>query len=487
MEKSRKNPILQWPYGALFTILLLGIAGALRLTWHHETLVYAKKAASIGLCPENGTISCDLVNTSTYSELWGVPIAALAIPTYFFLLGLILLRRSWSPARTMIIVMGAGTSTYSLFLAGISVWELGFACLWCVFLYGVNFSILFLGILGKKREQKEKALFYIPKLWWGFASFGLLAIVTILIQRGYRSLLIQKSQPPSVTSSIGKCLPPVILKDIQSGTDFLLQDSAHSQKPTLLIFWSSTCGHCRREMPQLVSVLKENPDLFRLVTVTKLRVTPDMNGLSHRAFTQEFAEEIKLNAPILNDPGFLANLLSVTGTPTTFILGSQGRVIHEWKGSIPELATSLKAASRSVASIAPEPCSEHIIPSQTRIDDWVLYSSTQQKTRLMSLISAPTIIVVRPQLSDLEARKNDALIKFAQQIRGKGWKLLLVTQGQPQAHDSPWPLYFTTEPTSSPGVYLVASSGALIKTFFGPLDWSNLTFQEQVYAWLANS
>lgn len=499
MNKKEKNSRFQWPYGALALLLLLGMGAAFRLTWHHETLIYGKQAASIGLCPENQTISCDLVNTSTYSELWGIPIALFAIPTYLFLLGLIFFRHRWTLARTLIVYTGLGTSLYSLFLAGISVWELGFACLWCIFLYFVNIGALVFGVIGKKQEQPEPLSFQLPKLLGSFASFSLLVFFAVFIQKNYRALLIHKNQSfqekftkSSVESEkqslIGKCLPPTTLKDIRSGSAVSLIDPTSLQKPIFLIFWSATCGHCRKEMPKLSQFIKRNPDLFHWVTVSTLRPQKKVGELSHREFTLKFANEIELKAPILNDPGILAPLLQVAGTPSSFLLAPNGQVMKIWKGMIPELDKSLTLASRSLASLAPEPCSENLITTQTQMHDWLLFDSEQNGIRLKSLISSPTIVLVRSQASEFKGSEWNDFLKFSKRMGNLEWKVLLVSLGNPQTHPPlSFPFYFTTEATSSPGVYLVASNGALVKSFSGPLNWDNPTFQEQVFAWLKNS
>lgn len=500
MKSWLKNPRFQWPYGVLALLLGLGIAAALRLTWHHEVLVYGKQAASIGLCPENQAISCDLVNTSSYSELWGIPIALLAVPTYLFLLGLILFRFRWLQARSLIVGLGLATSFYSLFLAGVSFWELGFACLWCGFLYFVNLATLVLGILGKRREQPEKVQFPSAQLLRGAISYVFVTVTIVLAQKGYRSLLIQRGQDSRVASvnqlsamtpkhnSVGKCLPPVTLTDIRSGTDVSIFEKTPNQKSTFLVFWSATCGHCRKEMPQLAEFINKNRDLFHFVTASSLRSKRKVGELSFRDFTLKFANEIDLKVPILNDPGILSGLLQVAGTPTSFIIAPNGRVMKEWKGVIPELGKSLKIASRDLASISPQPCSENLVAAPTQMSDWLLRDREKKELRLKSLISAPTLIWVRSQVKEFTGTDWDDFLKVTREVKKQGWKVLLVANGSPQK--SPpfsFPLYFTTEPTSSPGVYLVASNGALIKNLLGPLEWNNPTFQEQVFAWLKNS
>ncbi|MFM8270704.1 MAG: vitamin K epoxide reductase family protein [Pseudomonadota bacterium] len=93
----------EWPYRLLALLWGLGLGIALRLTWHHENSLYGDSQAKLGLCPENAVINCDVVNTSRYSEFLGFPIAVFAIPTYLFLLFLILIRKRFSQVPLLLL------------------------------------------------------------------------------------------------------------------------------------------------------------------------------------------------------------------------------------------------------------------------------------------------------------------------------------------------------------------------------------------------
>jgi len=492
MMPKQKKSTFQWPYRLLSILLLIGSIAALRLTWHHETLLYAKKAASIGLCPENQTISCDLVNTSSYSELGGIPIALFAVPTYLFLLGLILLRNRWAFFRPLIIVIGACTSLYSLFLAAIAFFEIGFVCLWCLFLYLVNvatFILGFIGYRGYRHENQAEGRFFSLKsgLALSGVSFLGLFLISLFVQSQYRSHLISTAQKPTEKKDLlGKCLPQVTLKDITNGNSFILP-STQSQKPTFLVFWSSTCGHCKKEMPEISAFLKKHPDLFNLVTVTKLKSQQKAGDFDHRDYTINYAKEIDLKGPILNDPGFLSGLLEVKGTPTSFILGPNGRVEKEWQGVVPDLSDSLYRISRNLASLIPEACSENLVAPKTEMSNWILSDQNNSRIELKTLIKAPTIIVVSSPVEPSKESEFGNFMKFSEEITKQGWQYLLISQGQPSGSHALKNRYFTNDSNSSAGVYLVSSQGSLLKAYFGTLDWNNITFQEQVFAWLKNS
>ena len=126
---------------ALSSLLLGGMGLSLVLTHHHENKVYGDASAVLSNCPQTETIDCETVNTSAWSEAFGVPIAAFAFPTYALVL--FLLWKPGPPAPWLAYAFGIGilTTLASLALFWISSRLIGVLCLYCVTLYGVNMSI----------------------------------------------------------------------------------------------------------------------------------------------------------------------------------------------------------------------------------------------------------------------------------------------------------------------------------------------------------
>src|SRR5881296_4770774 len=75
-----------WLLWLLAGALVVGTGICLYLTRFHENQMYGDATATLANCPENETTNCEVVNTSGYSEIAGVPISALGIPTYLLLL-----------------------------------------------------------------------------------------------------------------------------------------------------------------------------------------------------------------------------------------------------------------------------------------------------------------------------------------------------------------------------------------------------------------
>ncbi len=133
---------------ALLAVLGVGLLVALYLVRHK--LKITLDPAYVSSCNLGGAIDCDRVNTSHWSELFGVPISLLAVPTYLVMgtLAWIALRvrnatlpmerATGSIALQSAAMIGLLTVAYSLFLAFVSSVWLRAYCLYCIGLYLVN-------------------------------------------------------------------------------------------------------------------------------------------------------------------------------------------------------------------------------------------------------------------------------------------------------------------------------------------------------------
>lgn len=108
-------------------LALIGLAVALYL-------VYIKFNPSSTLCVGAG--DCEAVNTSVYSEVRGIPVAALGAAAYAALLGIFLLETRWRLARVWGPLAGFGIALagtlYSAYLTYIEVAVIYKICPYCV-------------------------------------------------------------------------------------------------------------------------------------------------------------------------------------------------------------------------------------------------------------------------------------------------------------------------------------------------------------------
>ena len=180
---------------ALLAILLAsGIAIAARLVLHHEAQVYGDATAALLNCPQTETINCEVVNTSPWSEIWGVPIAAFALPTYLLVLGLILAGSGREALLSYAFCIGLLAVLYSGFLFWVSKTQIGYLCLWCMGLYGVNLSVpVLVGVAawrspGSHVRRTLRDLATWPNtLRLTTAGFVILLAGTIAAQQAYRT------------------------------------------------------------------------------------------------------------------------------------------------------------------------------------------------------------------------------------------------------------------------------------------------------------
>jgi uncharacterized membrane protein len=109
--------------------LLLGVVGlgiGVYLVWVH----YDLDALVCGLG------DCETVQTSTYAELAGIPIATLGAAMYAALLALTILRlvvpRWLTPASMAALAISGAGMLYSAWLTWIEIYEIEAICQWCV-------------------------------------------------------------------------------------------------------------------------------------------------------------------------------------------------------------------------------------------------------------------------------------------------------------------------------------------------------------------
>lgn len=141
---TREMPMLPERSGAklgALGLLAVGTGLGAYLSYTHLRLLYDKTYDSV--CDISATLNCDVVNTSDYSELFGLPIALYAVPTYAVLAFLIFRsmgRRGEHETTPLAFSFGISflTVLVSIFLAGVSALVLKTGCPFCMGMYAVN-------------------------------------------------------------------------------------------------------------------------------------------------------------------------------------------------------------------------------------------------------------------------------------------------------------------------------------------------------------
>ena len=114
--------------GILAVFIPIGFVASL------ESLLAHYDVVSSGFCSFNSTFNCDIVNKSSYSELLGIPVAALGLlANIVFIVGLIWLWRAKNDrVLTVMLALAVGGLTFSLYLTYIEAFVLYTWCLVCL-------------------------------------------------------------------------------------------------------------------------------------------------------------------------------------------------------------------------------------------------------------------------------------------------------------------------------------------------------------------
>jgi cytochrome c biogenesis protein CcmG, thiol:disulfide interchange protein DsbE len=133
---------------------------------------------------------------------------------------------------------------------------------------------------------------------------------------------------------LGKKAPAFHLNDLNGQT---VELSALRGKAVLLDFWSTACGPCIREMPDIQKVAEEHKDHLVVWGVSFDERDRDKKWLAQHQ--QEF--------PTLSDTEYeVSDLYSVHGIPATVLIDAKGVIRGYWEGpvSIEQLEATLRRA-----------------------------------------------------------------------------------------------------------------------------------------------
>jgi len=691
------HPRFRWLLVPLVGILLAGIGICLYLTRFHDIQMYGDQSASLSNCPQTETTNCEVVNTSGYAEILGVPISALGIPTYLLLL--LLSIAAWRSPRLLgyVFAIGLLTVAYSAYLYYVSTVKIGYLCVWCFRLYCINAGIPVLsgiaawrnplGLLSDTFADLRRP----PRpLRRAAAAFAGLLILTVVGERGYRSVLARsassdvaskasafaavaatgpnagpsgatpfqapgslsqfterngklrlepfdlaarlgsgkplalifwqpgvwtseeglvqfarflKEQAPQVeafavagagaddraeiawesycllkvppdfpllrdadfalskqlalpgfpalalfdargvlvnahiqglkqsvrgahgtedaetlirqvaqgaapgavpvlqayfpsSELFGHCAPSFHLPELFTGKDQVFSARSENGKPTLLMFWSSTCKHCQKEIPQLVQYVKGHPGEFNLVSVAIIH--PDAGDFSHRKVTEAYVRTNQISWPVLDDSsGFASDLYRVTTTPTTFLITAGGEIAGAWyhpheqlEIAMGSLLTRLEQRTGGCTAAVPE---------STKRASFSVASPNGSQVSLDTLATRPTVLHFWATWCAPCQAELPSLLKFRQALERQGGQVILVSVEDAEAADrvmkygtglgSGFASFLAPQgglaqrldlSYSVPRTYLLAGDGEVLRTYRGAQPWSDPQFERSV-------
>jgi peroxiredoxin len=122
----------------------------------------------------------------------------------------------------------------------------------------------------------------------------------------------------------GERPPTFALPRVDGGKTSLAEQQG---KVVLVYFWATWCGYCRSELPASVEAVvrqrKEQP--FTVLAV---------NIEEPRDVVASFVRQARITPPVLLDTsGAVARAYRVTATPTTYLIGRDGRLVARAAGT----------------------------------------------------------------------------------------------------------------------------------------------------------
>lgn len=149
------------------------------------------------------------------------------------------------------------------------------------------------------------------KLKW----FAAAAVIGVIAATAYQNL----------THSAGEMAAVQLTTIEQKPINFA--DWQKAGKVTVVNFWATSCTTCKKEMPRLVEMYKEfNPKGLEYVGIAMQY--DDLTYIKNYVAAQQLPFNVAWDSD-----GRLANQFgNIMGTPTTFIIDKQGKIIKRYVG-----------------------------------------------------------------------------------------------------------------------------------------------------------
>lgn len=159
-------------------------------------------------------------------------------------------------------------------------------------------------------------------------GLGLFMVVAAGVYGGVAiGLSAASAEPLGSGESGGRPAAPAFSLERLDGGTFSLEEARG--RPVVLNFWATWCGPCEVETPVKKQLAAELGDRAQLVGVN---LTTSEGGVDT---VSEYVEEFAIEYPIVLDTrGQVQQLYGVRGTPTTYIIDADGRVVHRFMGAM---------------------------------------------------------------------------------------------------------------------------------------------------------
>lgn len=154
LKKKQKIALL-----LIIFFLVIAVSISYYLTSYHYKSQGVEEREQSFLCTIGKSFNCDIVNTSPYSEMFGIPIALYGLFFYLAFLVLVVFCLC-NPAKAeigLIIAHGFALFSiiYSMYLFYIVKFVIGVFCLYCLIIYGINITLFVLTKIAVDKRYKD--------------------------------------------------------------------------------------------------------------------------------------------------------------------------------------------------------------------------------------------------------------------------------------------------------------------------------------------
>lgn len=126
-------------------------------------------------------------------------------------------------------------------------------------------------------------------------------------------------------------------------------------QPVLVTFWATTCVTCRKEIPQLIELYQDlSPMGLEIIAVTMAYDPPSKVLALSKNKSLPYPVALDINGNIAEAFG------DVNLTPTSFLIGPNGEVVHHKVGKM-----NMEQLRHKIMNLLPQKRISHVIPSMT--------------------------------------------------------------------------------------------------------------------------